>query len=264
MCFRIALDMKNSRCYRCLAPDGQGRSGSTVPRGQLMSRWFHMRSGSGATARAWDFPTSAAHQGAGADAVVVTKFEGVIRARVRFSLRDSEGRFRLETPAGQFVTIDAEGDVVLGPVSPGDARQLWRWGPSGRLINGQTGLAAAFVASAEGEKLTTRVPEDGDPTQAWNPFASGPPDNSPVALFNSYTVDSLGNTYYQIGAINGAQLGTGVLVVSAPMTPNVQGQLCSCVPCPDNSGYNTIACVENPNLLLTATFAGPVYVAAPL
>src|SRR5271169_4889168 len=112
MCFRIALDMKNSRCYRCLAPDGRGRSGSTVPGRQLMSRWFHMRSGSGATARAWDFPTSAAQLAESSDAVVVRKFEGVIRARFRFSPRDSEGRFSLETPAGQVVSIDAEGDVV--------------------------------------------------------------------------------------------------------------------------------------------------------
>ncbi len=235
-----------------------------------MARWFHIRNGSGAAACLWGTSTSSGQTQRPGDALVATNGDGRADARFRFSAKDKEGRFTLETPTGQFATINAAGDIVLGPSSPGDARQLWSWGRGGQLINGQSGQAAAFVPAPEGQKLTTRAPKAGETTQVWNVVASGPPDNSPVALWNSFqqtTVTIPGTdppvqvpgTAYQVAAINGANLATGIAVVTGPLIQSTPGQLWLC-----DATTGTIVCAENPNLLLTATDAGPVYVAAPL
>src|SRR5271165_4409545 len=223
-----------------------------------MSRWFYIRNGSGAAAGFWGTSASLGQtQGAG-DALVATDGDGKAEARFRFGQKDKEGRFTLETPTGQFATINAGGDIVLGPASPGDARQLWSWGQGGQLINGQSGQAAAFVPAPQGQKLTTRAPKAGEATQVWNVVASGPPDNSPVALWNSWTAITVTipgdppvtapGTTYQVAAINQAALATGIAVVTATLALSTQGQLWLY-----NASAGTIVCAESPNLLLTAT-----------
>ena len=237
-----------------------------------MARWFHIRNGSGAAACFWGTSTSTGQiQGSG-DALIATNGDGRAEARFRFSSKDNEGRFTLETPTGHFATVNAAGDIVVGPSSPGDARQLWKWGQGGQLINGDSAQAAAFVSVPGGQKLTTRPPKTGEATQVWNVVASGPADNNPVALCNSWVADTVTipddppvqvpGTSYQVAAINGANLGPGVAVVNATLAPSTQGQLWLCNATTDTTG--TIVCAENPNLLLTATDAGAVYVAAPL
>ena len=168
--------------------------------------------------------------------------------------KDKEGQFAISTPTGRLVvTVDADGDVVLGRPSPGDARQLWRWRKGGQLINAETGRAAAYVETSQGDKLSTRACADGDRTQIWSAVASGPPD-SPFSLYNS--VNDAGE--YQVASIYAQVLGPGTPVCLAALTPLSHGQLWF------YTSSGTIVCAEDPNLLLTATFAGPVLVAAPL
>src|SRR5262249_59306207 len=103
-------------------------------------------------------------EGAG-DAVVCARDGAVSHGRFRFAPKDGAGRFAIYTPSGQLaVTIDGNGDVILGHPSPGDLRQLWRWDEAGRLINGHGGRAATFARTAQTAALSARPPAGGAPT----------------------------------------------------------------------------------------------------
>jgi len=220
-----------------------------------MAQLFFIQSGSGAGAAIWGGSTSLGRTEAAGDAVTVTRGDPATNGRFRFGPRDNEGRFAIYTPTGRFVvTVDAGGDVILGRPSPGDTRQLWRWDKGGRLINGEAGRAAALLKASQGDKLSTRALADGDPTQIWSIFASGPPDNSPFSLYNS--VSESGN--YQVASIAYETLAPGSSLYLQSLTAFSHGQLWF------YTSSGTIVCVEDPGLLLTATSTGQVFVAAPL
>jgi hypothetical protein len=220
-----------------------------------MAQWFFIQNGRGAGAPAWGGSTSLGQTEAAGDGVIVTRDGPLTNGRFRFGPRDREGRFVIYTPTGRFVvTVDADGDVILGHPSPGDARQLWRWREGGQLINGKTGRVAAFRETSQGTKLSTNAPVDGDPTQVWIIVAAGPPDDSPFSLYNS--VADSGN--YQVASIYTQYLRPGVPVYLETQTPLTHGQLWF------YTSNGTIYCAEDPNLLLTATTTGAVFVAAPL